>query len=68
MSDTPATRGPAPPRTQTEAETYQRLRAHLAFLKLADAAEALPSGSFRDLGVGCGVSAGGGRFPGRWGV
>ncbi len=32
----------AAPRTQTDAETYQRLRAHLAFLKLADAAEALP--------------------------
>jgi len=30
------------PRTQSEAETYQRLRAHLAFLKLSDAAEALP--------------------------
>ena len=30
------------PRTQSEAETYQRLRAHLAFLKLTDAAEALP--------------------------
>jgi DNA replication protein DnaC len=29
-------------RTQSEAETYQRLRAHLAFLNLADAAEALP--------------------------
>ena len=34
---------PALPRTQPEAETYQRLRAHLAFLKLADAAEALPA-------------------------
>ena len=33
---------PGPARTQTDAETYQRLRAHLAFLKLADAAEALP--------------------------
>jgi DNA replication protein DnaC len=33
---------PAAPRTPTDAETYQRLRAHLAFLKLADAAEALP--------------------------
>ena len=30
------------PRTHREAETYQRLRAHLAFLKLADAAQALP--------------------------
>jgi len=30
------------PRTQSEAETYQRLRSHLAFLKLIDAAEALP--------------------------
>src|SRR5680860_909994 len=29
-------------RTQSEAETYQRLRAHLGFLKLPDAAEALP--------------------------
>jgi DNA replication protein DnaC len=36
MSD----RGPAT--TQTQAETYQRLRAHLSFLKLTDAAEALP--------------------------
>lgn len=34
---------PAPPRTQSEAERYQRLRAHLAFLKLADAAAALPA-------------------------
>ena len=41
-SETPASHVPAPPRTQTEAETYQRLRAHLAFLKLADATEALP--------------------------
>ena len=32
----------AGPRSQSEAERYQRLRAHLAFLKLADAAEALP--------------------------
>ena len=32
----------AEPGTQSEAETYQRLRAHLAFLKLTDAAEALP--------------------------
>jgi DNA replication protein DnaC len=39
MSDQPA--GPTP-RTRSEAETYQRLRAHLAFLKLTDAAEALP--------------------------
>lgn len=39
MSDQPA--GPAP-RTRNEAETYQRLRAHLGFLKLTDAAEALP--------------------------
>lgn len=31
------------PRSQSDAETYQRLRAHLAFLKLADAAEALPA-------------------------
>jgi hypothetical protein len=30
------------PATQTEAQCYQRLRAHLAFLKLLDAAEALP--------------------------
>jgi DNA replication protein DnaC len=36
---TPAAPAPA---TQTEAVTYQRLRAHLAFLKLPDAAEALP--------------------------
>ena len=45
MSETPTTPVPAAsaaPRTQTEAQTYQRLRAHLAFLKLADAAEALP--------------------------
>lgn len=45
MSETPTTAVPAAsavPRTQTEAQTYQRLRAHLAFLKLADAAEALP--------------------------
>lgn len=33
----------AGPRSQREAECYQRLRAHLAFLKLADAAEALPA-------------------------
>jgi DNA replication protein DnaC len=33
----------AAPRSQTDAETYQRLRAHLAFLKLADAAQALPT-------------------------
>ena len=38
MSDTPTSIA----RTQSEAETYQRLRAHLAFLNLADAAEALP--------------------------
>jgi DNA replication protein DnaC len=31
----------AAPRSQTDAETYQRLRAHLAFLRLADAAKAL---------------------------
>lgn len=34
---------PAPARSQSDAETYQRLRAHLAFLKLGDAAEALPA-------------------------
>jgi len=39
---TPPTTPPAAPRTQSAAETYQRLRAHLAFLKLTDAAEALP--------------------------
>jgi DNA replication protein DnaC len=33
---------PPAPATQTEAELYQRLRAHLAYLRLADAAEALP--------------------------
>lgn len=33
---------PPTARTQSEAETYQLLRAHLAFLNLADAAEALP--------------------------
>lgn len=36
---------PAPvpvPATMSEAESYQRLRAHLSFLKLPDAAEALP--------------------------
>jgi hypothetical protein len=47
MTSTPATSGgtapsPAVPRTQTEAQRYQRLRAHLAFLKLLDAAQALP--------------------------
>jgi DNA replication protein DnaC len=31
------------PATQSQAETYQRLRAHLAFLRLSDAAEALPA-------------------------
>jgi DNA replication protein DnaC len=31
-----------PPRTATEAGVYQRLREHLGFLKLPDAAEALP--------------------------
>ena len=31
-----------PPATMSQAECYQRLRAHLAFLKLTDAAEALP--------------------------
>lgn len=39
MSETPRTQSP---RTQSEAETYQKLRAHLAFLNLADAAQALP--------------------------
>jgi len=33
---------PAEPGTVSEAECYQRLRAHLAFLNLADAAAALP--------------------------
>ena len=33
---------PAQPDTISQAECYQRLRAHLAFLKLPDAAEALP--------------------------
>lgn len=33
----------ARPRTAAEAGTYQRLREHLAFLKLPDAAAALPS-------------------------
>jgi DNA replication protein DnaC len=50
MSNAPTTPLPPPPvpaaaaapRTQSEAETYQRLRAHLGFLQLADAAEALP--------------------------
>ncbi len=41
MNDTPTIPATAP-RTQSEAETYQRLRSHLAFLNLADAAEALP--------------------------
>jgi len=41
MSETPTTASTTP-RTQSEAETYQRLRAHLGFLKLTDAAEALP--------------------------
>lgn len=36
------TEDPALPQTQSAAETYQRLRSHLGFLKLADAAEALP--------------------------
>jgi DNA replication protein DnaC len=40
---TTTTNEPAAPRSQTDAETYQRLRAHLAFLKLGDAAEALPA-------------------------
>ncbi|MFZ5852216.1 MAG: IS21-like element helper ATPase IstB [Actinomycetota bacterium] len=42
---TPATQPgePAPPRTPSEAERYQRLRSHLAFLKLTAAAEALPA-------------------------
>ena len=46
MSARAATTPPRPggpvPSTQRDAETYQRLRAHLAFLKLPDAAEALP--------------------------
>ncbi len=42
MSTPNPTTEPAPPRSQPEAETYQRLRAHLAFLKLTGAAEALP--------------------------
>ena len=33
---------PTTPTTMSQAECYQRLRAHLAFLKLTDAAEALP--------------------------
>ena len=33
---------PAEPDTISQAECYQRLRAHLAFLKLTDAAQALP--------------------------
>jgi DNA replication protein DnaC len=33
---------PAEPGTISQAECYQRLRAHLAFLKLTDAAQALP--------------------------
>lgn len=41
MTSTPAART-AGPRSQSEAERYQRLRAHLAFLRLLDAAEALP--------------------------
>jgi len=40
---TTTTSEPAAPRSQHDAETYQRLRAHLAFLKLSDAAEALPA-------------------------
>ncbi len=39
---TPATTTGTTPQTQSQAETYQRLRAHLGFLKLTDAAEALP--------------------------
>jgi DNA replication protein DnaC len=42
---TPATRSPGPPAepaTMSQAECYQRLRAHLAFLRLPAAAEALP--------------------------
>ena len=31
------------PPTTTEASRYQQLRGHLAYLKLADAAEALPA-------------------------
>jgi hypothetical protein len=31
------------PPTTTEASRYQQLRGHLAYLKLADAAEALPT-------------------------
>ncbi len=38
---TPMVPTPAAARTQSEAECYQRLRSHLAFLKLADAAEGL---------------------------
>ncbi len=40
---TTTTSEPAAPRSQHDAETYQQLRAHLAFLKLGDAAEALPA-------------------------
>jgi DNA replication protein DnaC len=39
---TPAADGDAP-RTMDEARVYQRLREHLTFLRLGDAAEALPS-------------------------
>jgi DNA replication protein DnaC len=43
MNDTPRPPVPAAePDTLNQAECYQRLRAHLAFLKLTDAAEALP--------------------------
>ena len=41
MTSTPTART-AGPRSQSEAERYQRMRAHLAFLRLLDAAEALP--------------------------
>ena len=43
--DTPAAPlgPPAEPATMSQAECYQRLRAHLAFLRLPAAAEALPA-------------------------
>nr|AIU93544.1 hypothetical protein LRS1606.110 [Rhodococcus sp. NS1] len=44
MNSTPATTDPIPPPNTNEAASlYQRLRGHLAVLKLHDAAEALPS-------------------------
>ncbi|MBS9376256.1 IS21-like element helper ATPase IstB [Rhodococcus sp. B50] len=44
MNSTPATTDPIPPPNTSEAASlYQRLRGHLAVLKLHDAAEALPS-------------------------